>query len=174
MTPGAADQVEPGTGQLATSSALNPQQQEILRQQQAGEITGAEARLRFQELARFPSGGGGFVSSPASFTQQAMSSGGSIGPSGLLTTPRLENLIQGNAQGRPNSLLSFAGLRPLSAQAISRSSPSELGMFREIGRLAGIPDDDFEQEMRAGIPFSSNASQAHSPIRRRQQRRSFV
>ena len=92
-----------------------------------------------------------FTTRQSSFTQTA-GLGGSIGPSGLLTTPRLENLIQGNPQSPARPVLPFAGLRALSPQQMRNSSPEELEMFNEIGRLAGIPTGTFQRELRSSTP----------------------
>lgn len=95
------------------------------------------------------------------------SSSGSIGPSGLLTTPRLENLIQGNPQRPARPVLPFAGLRALSPQQMRNSSPEELEMFNEIGRLAGIPTGTFQRELRSATPRGTSPGPIFSSGRRR-------
>lgn len=78
---------------------------------------------------------------------------------GLLTTPRLENLVTGAPQSQPASLFTAANIRTPSPQQLLRSSPTELAQFQEITRLAGIPEDEFQREITRATPFASRPSQ---------------
>ena len=56
-----------------------------------------------------------------------------------------------------NRLFRAAGLTVPSAQALRNFLPEELEVFREQGRLAGIPEGAFNQELIAGLPAGGAA-----------------
>ena len=55
---------------------------------------------------------------------------------------RVSQLMSGRPIAPSRSLFRPAGLTVPSAQAMRRLVPEEVESYRELGRLAGIPDDD--------------------------------
>ena len=78
---------------------------------------------------------------------------GGPGPDPFRRFPRGVGRVQaGGALGRPKSLLSAAGITLPSAQAWRNLLPSEQSVFREMGRTAGIPLDEINQELAGANP----------------------
>ena len=69
-----------------------------------------------------------------------------------------------------NRLFRAAGLTVPSAQALRNFLPEELEVFREQGRLAGIPEGAFNQELVAGLPAGGVAPRSLALAPRRVRR----
>ena len=69
-----------------------------------------------------------------------------------------------------NRLFRAAGLTVPSAQALRNFLPEELEVFREQGRLAGIPEGAFNQELIAGLPAGGVAPRSLALAPRRVRR----
>lgn len=85
---------------------------------------------------------------------------GESGPEAVIPLTNEENLpidVRMLQKGRPippsrGNLFRAAGLTIPSAQALQNLTPESLASFRDLGALAGIPPQSFEQELRLGSP----------------------
>lgn len=92
---------------------------------------------------------------------------GESGPEAVIPLNQMkeENLpidVRFLQQGRPippsrGNLFRSAGLTVPSAQALQNITPESLMFFRDLGALAGIPQQSFEQELRLGSPAGGRA-----------------
>jgi len=79
---------------------------------------------------------------------------------------RVSQLMSGRPIAPSRSLFRPAGLTVPSAQAMRRLVPEEVESYRELGRLAGIPDKAFEREFQEAVPGGSRPRQARMQPRR--------
>ena len=83
----------------------------------------------------------------------------------------IRQLQAGRSLGAPRGqLLRTAGIALPSAQARRRMLPGEREAFGELGRLAGIPEAEFQQELAitdpSGAPRTTNARMLPLSLRR--------
>ena len=79
----------------------------------------------------------------------------------------VQQMLSGRSVARPQSLFRAAGLTVPSAQAWRNLIPSERSTFGELGRLAGIPEADFNQELMSTAPGGGGRRAYFNPYRRR-------
>ena len=80
---------------------------------------------------------------------------------------RVSQLMRGRPIAPTSSLFRPTGLTVPSAQAMRRLVPEEIESYRELGRLAGIPDKAFEREFQEAVPGgSTRPRQARMQARR--------
>ena len=78
--------------------------------------------------------------------------GGLFGTEGVTVGPALASLSRGEVLGQPGSLLSAIGIRPPSAQALSRMTPLEFNELGKLTELAGIPQSSLLSELSQAVP----------------------
>ena len=78
----------------------------------------------------------------------------------------VRQLMSGRAIEQPESLFRPAGLRVPSAQAMRRLIPEEVEAYKELGQLAGIPQQAFEREFQEAVPGGGRPRQARMQPRR--------
>ena len=64
----------------------------------------------------------------------------------------IQQLMAGRPMARPRSLMTAANMPTPSGQALRNMLPSELAYYKKMGRMAGIPQEELDQEMRAAMP----------------------
>jgi hypothetical protein len=70
----------------------------------------------------------------------------------------IREVMSGRPTRAPRSLFRQAGMRAPSAQTISNLLPEEIGVYQEMGRLAGIPDKAFEREFQSMVPMGQGGT----------------
>jgi len=84
--------------------------------------------------------------------------GGLFGTAGIEVGPAVAGLSRGEILGQPGSLFSAIGLRPPSAQALSRLTPIELDELVSVGTLAGLSDKSIRDEFSRAVPGGAQRS----------------
>ena len=80
-------------------------------------------------------------------------------PLGAQTMPAgITEMMTGRPTRQPRSLMRQAGMRTPSAQTISNLLPEEIEVYREMGRMAGIPEKAFEREFRSMVPMGQGGT----------------
>ncbi len=70
----------------------------------------------------------------------------------------VSEMMTGRPTRQPRSLMRQAGMRAPSAQTISNLLPEEIEVYREMGRMAGIPEKAFEREFRSMVPMGQGGT----------------
>jgi len=70
----------------------------------------------------------------------------------------ITEMMTGRPTRQPRSLMRQAGMRTPSAQTISNLLPEEIEVYREMGRMAGIPEKAFEREFRSMVPMGQGGT----------------
>ena len=79
-------------------------------------------------------------------------------PSAQVMPAGITEVMSGRPTRAPRSLFRQAGMRAPSAQTISNLLPEEIGVYQEMGRLAGIPDKAFEREFQSMVPMGQGGT----------------
>ena len=78
----------------------------------------------------------------------------------------IQQLMAGRPISRPRSLMTAANMPTPSGQALRNMLPSERAYYQKMGRMAGIPEAELEQEMRAAMPGGTRRTPLRMGARR--------
>ena len=78
----------------------------------------------------------------------------------------IQQLMAGRPIARPRSLMTAANMPKPSGQALRNMLPSEIEYYQKMGRMAGIPQAELEQEMRSVMPGGTRRTPLRMGARR--------
>ena len=78
----------------------------------------------------------------------------------------IQQLMAGRPISRPQSLMTAANMPTPSGQALRNMLPSELAYYQKLGRMAGIPQQELEREMRSVMPGGTRRTPLRMGARR--------
>ena len=78
----------------------------------------------------------------------------------------IQQLMAGRPISRPQSLMTAANMPTPSGQALRNMLPSERAYYQKMGRMAGIPQEELEQEMRSAMPGGTRRTPLRMGARR--------
>ena len=130
-----------GTEIIPLDRRMQPNQENRLRRRRRGAFADAIDSFQFGGYV----GGMGPEVSDLPMDAQTMPAG-------------IREVLSGRPTRAPRSLFRQAGMRAPSAQTISNLLPEEIGVYQEMGRLAGIPDKAFEREFQSMVPMGQGGT----------------
>jgi hypothetical protein len=74
--------------------------------------------------------------------------------------------MAGRPIARPRSAMTQANIPKASGQALRNMLPDELAYYQKMGRMAGIPQGQLEQEMRSVMPGGTRRTPLRMGARR--------
>ena len=78
----------------------------------------------------------------------------------------IQQLMAGRPIARPRSLMTAANMPKPSGQALRNMLPSETAYYQKMGRMAGIPQEELEREMRSVMPGGTRRTPLRMGARR--------